>query len=120
MAMFLVSCNNSENILEGKWYIIDIVQEDTDTLTNLTIPIIINEMNNDNVNYAVFTNDKKYNLVNNKKEIIKTKTYSINNNLLIIKDGNKIDKLEIIKKSDSLINLKSQNNIILTLQKVEK
>lgn len=121
VTILLLSCNNSENIIEGKWRIVDIIQTDTepDTLTDLTILLLVYSLKNDDYDYIEFTNDKKYNLINKKKEIIETKTYFIKDSLLIMEDKNRVDTLTMYKKSNDLINVKSKNNFILSLKRLK-
>ncbi|MDD2385669.1 MAG: DUF5004 domain-containing protein [Bacteroidales bacterium] len=120
IVIVLFSCNKPSNTLEGKWNIVNITQNDKDTLTDLTIPLVVLCMQNDGVDYIEFTKDNEYNLVNNENVVIETKKYSIEENLLNIEEENGISVMEIIYKQADLVDLKSQDKIIVSLKRIEE
>ena len=120
IVIVLFSCNKPSNTLEGKWNIVNITQNDKDTLTDLTIPLVVLCMKNDGVDYIEFTKDNEYNLVNNENVVIETKKYSIEENLLNIEEENGISVMEIIYKQADLVDLKSQDKIIVSLKRIEE
>ncbi|MBP8992318.1 MAG: lipocalin family protein [Bacteroidales bacterium] len=123
IATMLFSCKDSSQTLVGKWNIVDIHQEAQDSLTDLTIPTVIFGMQTTGVSYVEFTKDNEYHVFDKENQIIETQKYSIDKNKLSIqgKDG-KVDVMEIICKNeqDNLVDLKSENDIVVTLKKIEK
>jgi hypothetical protein len=120
IVIVLFSCKNSSQTIVGKWNIVNITQNGKDTLTDMTIPLVVFCMQSDEVNYVEFTKDYEYNVVNNENEIIETKKYSIKENLLNIQGEDEVSVMEIIYKQDNLVDLKSQDNIIVSLKKIEE
>ncbi len=120
IVIVLFSCNEPSNTLEGKWNIVNITQNDKDTLTDLTIPLVVLCMQNDGVDYVEFTKDNEYNVVNNENVVIETKKYSIEENLLNIEEENGISVMEIIYKQADIVDLKSQDNIVVSLKRIEE
>ncbi|NLA23841.1 MAG: hypothetical protein GX879_02640 [Bacteroidales bacterium] len=115
------SCNNSSKSIVGKWNIVNITQNENDTLSDLTIPFIVFCMQKAEVNYVEFTNDGQYNLFNNENEIIETEKYSIKENLLHIEREDGIGVMEIVYKQADLIDFKNQDNsIVLSLKRIEE
>ncbi len=120
IVIILFSCKNSSQPIVGKWNIVNITQNEKDTLTDITIPLIVFCMQNNEVNYVEFTKDNEYNVVNNENRIIETKKYSIKENSLNIQGEDEVSVMEIIYKQDNLVDLKSQDNIIVSLKKIEE
>lgn len=120
IVIILFSCKNSSEPIIGKWNIVNITQNEKDTLTDITIPLIVFCMQNNEVNYVEFTKDNEYNVVNNENRIIETKKYSIKENSLHIQGEDEVSVMDIIYKQDDLVDLKSQDNIIVSLKRIKE
>jgi hypothetical protein len=120
IVIILFSCKNSSEPIIGKWNIVNITQNEKDTLTDITIPLIVFCMQNNEVNYVEFTKDNEYNVVNNENRIIETKKYSIKENSLHIQGEDEVSVMDIIYKQGDLVDLKSQDNIIVSLKRIKE